>query len=260
MQLEGRVAFVTGGNSGIGRASAVAFAAEGAHVGVFGRRAASNAETVQEITDAGGSAVSIEGDVSNATDVESAIESLVERCGRLDIVFANAGINGVWAPIEDITPDEWDHTHAVNLKGTFMSVKYAIPHMKENGGSVIITSSINGTRQYSLTGATCYSCSKSGQVTFAKHAAVELARYKIRVNVVCPGWIRTNIGENTWGRNLDGIRIPTHRPDGGIPLTGSEPGKPEEVASAVLFLASDAASHVTGTEMWVDGAESLLRT
>jgi NAD(P)-dependent dehydrogenase (short-subunit alcohol dehydrogenase family) len=260
MQLDGRVAFITGANSGIGRASAAAFAAQGAHVGVFGRRAENNAETVREISDAGGSAVSLVGDVSNPEDVEAAVGTLLERWGRLDIVFANAGINGAWAPIEDITPEEWDQTQSINLKGTFLSVKYAIPHMKQNGGSVIITSSINGSRQFSLTGATCYSCSKSGQVTFAKHAAVELARYGIRVNVVCPGWIRTNIGENTWGRNLDGIRIPTHRPDGGIPLTGREPGKPDEVAAAVLFLASDAASHVTGTEMWVDGAESLLRT
>ncbi|MBT3267994.1 SDR family oxidoreductase [Candidatus Poribacteria bacterium] len=260
MQLEGRVAFVTGANSGIGRASAAAFAAEGAHVGVFGRRAEKNAETVQQIADAGGSAVSLVGDVSEAGDIEAAVGELAERWGRLDIVFANAGINGAWAPIEDLTPEEWDQTQGINLKGTFLSVKYAIPHMKANGGSIIITSSINGSRQFSLTGATCYSCSKSGQVTFAKHAAVELARYGIRVNVVCPGWIRTNIGENTWGRDLDSIRIPTHRPDGGIPLTGREAGKPEEVAAAVLFLASDAASHVTGTEMWVDGAESLLRT
>ncbi|GIX06177.1 MAG: 3-ketoacyl-ACP reductase [Candidatus Poribacteria bacterium] len=259
-ELEGRVAFITGANSGIGKATALLFAREGAKVGLVGRRAAKNEETAEEIRQIGGEALVLTADVSQPEQVEAAYRRLIETWGRLDIVFANAGINGVWAPIEEITPEEWDQTQAINAKGTFLTVKYAIPYMKERGGSIVITSSINGTRQFSLAGATAYSCSKAAQVAFAKHAAVELARWKIRVNVICPGWIRTNIPENTWRRNIEKIAIPTIRPEGGIPLTGKKPGEPEQVAEAVLFLASDRASHITGTELWIDGAESLLRT
>jgi NAD(P)-dependent dehydrogenase (short-subunit alcohol dehydrogenase family) len=182
-----------------------------------------------------------------------------ETWGRVDVVFANAGINGVWAPIEELSPEEWDRTLNINLKGTFLTVKYAVPYLKRRGGSVIITASVNGTRIFSNTGATAYSCSKAGQVAFAKMVALELATAKIRVNVICPGAIETDIDENTERRGLDEVRIPVEYPKGAQPLEGGKPGTAEQVAQLVLFLASDASEHITGTEMWIDGGESLLK-
>ncbi|CAA9551035.1 MAG: 3-oxoacyl-[acyl-carrier protein] reductase, partial [uncultured Thermomicrobiales bacterium] len=126
------------------------------------------------------------------------------------------------------------------------------------GGVVVITSSVNGTRIFSNTGATAYSCSKAAQVAFTKMVALELAPHKVRVNVICPGAIETEISENTEQRNTDRVKIPVEFPKGAHPLRG-EPGTAEQVARLVLFLASDAADHITGTEMWIDGAESLLR-
>jgi NAD(P)-dependent dehydrogenase (short-subunit alcohol dehydrogenase family) len=260
MQLKERVALVTGANSGIGEATARLFAQEGAKVGVLARREEKTRKVVEEIVAAGGDAMSLTADVSHAEMVERAVGELVARWGRLDIVVANAGINGVWAPIEELTPDEWDQILDTNLKGTFLTVKYAIPHLKKRGGSVIIVASINGTRQWNNAGASAYSCSKMGQVTFAKHAATELGRSGIRVNVMCPGWIRTNIGENTWPRNRESVRIPVEFPTGRNPLTGKEPGEPKQCAQLALFLASDASSHINGSEIWIDGGESLVTT
>src|SRR6185369_10004059 len=111
-------------------------------------------------------------------------------------------------PLEDLTPEDWDRTLATNLKGTFLTVKYALPYLKRQGGAVIITSSVNGTRVFSNTGATAYSCSKAGQVAFAKMTALELARHKVRVNVICPGAIETNIDQSTDKRNVEHVKIP----------------------------------------------------
>jgi len=259
MQLEGKVALITGGSSGIGKAAALLFAAEGAKVAVLGRTESEVNKTVAEITEAGGRALPVLADVSSPEQMQAAIQKTVDQWDTIDIVFANAGINGVWASLEDITPEEWDTTLDINLKGTFLTVKYALPYLKKQGGSVIINASVNGTRIFSNTGATAYSCSKAAQVAFAKMTAVELARHKIRVNVICPGWIRTEIGDNTYPRNLKEIRHPVQYPEGKIPLTGGEAGTSEQVAQLVLFLASDLSSHITGTEMWIDGAESLVQ-
>ncbi|MDA1192149.1 MAG: SDR family NAD(P)-dependent oxidoreductase [Candidatus Poribacteria bacterium] len=259
VRVDGKVAFVTGANSGIGRAAAVEIAKAGAKVACIARRIDVLKDAVDEIEAAGGEAVAISCDVAEAAQVEAAVKQTVDKWGRLDIVVANAGINGVWAPIEEITADEWDQTQGINLRGTFLTVKYAIPHLKKAGGSIVVVASINGTRQFSLTGTTAYSCSKAGQVVLAKEAAVELAPWGIRVNAVCPGAITTNIGQNTWGRNLDSIRIPVQFPERRIPLTGNESGKAEQVGELILFLSSPNAGHITGTEVWIDGAESLLR-
>ena len=258
-QLDGKVALITGAGSGIGRAAAVLLAGEGARIGGLSRDEGELRQLAEEIERGGGEAIPLIADISRPDDMRQAVQRVVDRWGRLDIVFANAGINGVWAPLEELEPDEWDRTLDINLKGTFLTVKYAVPHLKKQGGSVIITSSVNGTRVFSNTGATAYSCSKAGQVAFAKMVALELAKDKVRVNVICPGAIKTEISENTEQRDLEEVRIPVEYPEGSIPLTQGEPATPEQVAQLVLFLASDASNHISGTEIYIDGAGSLLR-
>jgi NAD(P)-dependent dehydrogenase (short-subunit alcohol dehydrogenase family) len=259
MQLEGRVALITGAGSGLGKAAALRLAQEGAKVGALGRTESQLNETVGEIRRNGGEAMTLVADVAKPEPMQAAIQRIGDEWGRLDIVFANAGINGVWAPLEEITPEEWDQTMAINLKGTFLSVKYALPYLKKRGGSVIVTSSVNGTRMFSNTGATAYSCSKAAQVAFTKMVALELAPQGVRVNVICPGAIVSEIRDNTELRNLKSIRYPIEFPEGQVPLTRGKSGTSEQVADLVLFLASDASSHITGTEMWIDGAQSLLQ-
>ncbi len=258
MQLENRVAFVTGAGSGIGQASAVLLAQEGARVGLLGRRESALAETMEKIKEIGGQSLALAGDVSQPDDVRHAVDKLVSEYGGLDIVFANAGINGLWAPVEEISPEEWDQTININLRGTFLTVKYSVPYLKKHGGSIIIDSSVNGTRMFSNMGFSAYATTKGGQVSFGKMIAAELARYKIRVNIICPGAIVTDIGRNTTTRNFNRIRKRIHYLDGAIPLTGGKPGTAEQVARLVVFLASDASDHITGTEIWIDGGESLI--
>lgn len=259
MKLEGKVALVTGGSSGIGRAAAVAFAREGARVAITARRAERCREAVEEIEGMGGQALALPGDVAHPEHVEQLVAETVERWGRLDVVVPNAGINGVFAPIEDITPEEWSQTQDINVRGTFLTVKYAIPHLRAaGGGSIVVVSSVNGNRIFSNFGFTAYACSKAAQVTFTKMAAVELAQWNIRINVVCPGATKTNIRENTFPRDIDKIRIPREFPQGMIPLQ-QRSASSEEVANAILFLASEEASYVTGTEIYVDGALSLFQ-
>ncbi|HZG85163.1 SDR family NAD(P)-dependent oxidoreductase [Paenibacillus sp.] len=251
-------AFVTGAGSGIGRAAAIRMAQEGARVCLVDLKER-NADAVREtIESLGGEAIVTDTDVSDPGRVEEAMQAAVDEFGRLDVVFANAGINGTMAPIETMTPEQWAHTLTTNLYGTFYAVKYAIPHLKEDGGSIIITSSINGNRKFKNFGGAAYSVSKAGQVAFAKMAALELAQYRIRVNAICPGAIQTNIGENTQQTDeVQSIEIPIKYPKGSQPLA-HRAGRPEQVAELVAFLASAESSHITGTEVYIDGAESLL--
>lgn len=258
MQLAGKVALITGAGSGIGKAAAILLAKEGAKVAALGRSEDELKETIATIQNGGGEAIAAIADISQTQPMQQAVNQIIDKWGRLDIVFANAGINGVWASLEDLDPDEWDKTMNVNLKGTFLTVKYAVPHLKKQGGSVIITSSVNGTRMFSNTGATAYACTKAAQVAFTKMVALELAEHRIRVNVICPGAIETNIDQNTEHRDLDKVREPVEYPEGQIPLTDGKSGTSEQVAQLVLFLASDNSSHISGTEIWIDGAQSLL--
>jgi NAD(P)-dependent dehydrogenase (short-subunit alcohol dehydrogenase family) len=254
--LDGKVAFITGAESGIGRATALRFAREGARVGLAD---IDEENTRAEIERAGGQAAFCKCDVSDPEQVRRAVEGTVERFGRLDVVVANAGINGVWAPIDELTPDEWDKTLDINLKGTFLTLRYTVPHLKRAGkGSIIITSSVNGNRTFSNAGATAYSCSKAGQVAMAKMAALELGKHQIRVNAICPGAINTKIQESTTMRDTDKIGLEIKLPDGS-PAVNDGRGESSDVADVCLFLASEQSRHVSGVEIYIDGGMSLLR-
>jgi NAD(P)-dependent dehydrogenase (short-subunit alcohol dehydrogenase family) len=258
--LSGKVALITGAGSGIGAATARLFAREGARVALLGWPREELEFMAQEIALEGGETLLLPADVTSETEVAFAFEELRRAWGQLDVLFSNAGINGTWAPLEELAAAEWDQTLSVNLRGTFLTTKASLPLLKVRGGSIIITSSVNGTRMFCTAGATAYACSKAGQVAFAKTAAIELARYQIRVNVICPGFIDSHIHEHTTRRGLEGMRHAVDTVEGPIPLTGHRAGKPESVAELVLFLASAKSGHITGTEVYIDGAQSLLQS
>lgn len=259
MELEDKVAVVTGGSSGIGKAAARRLAREGAKVAIVARNKDKLRSAINDIEENGGEAIALSADVGDPLDMEAVYDEVNGEWGRLDIVFANAGVNGVWAPIEELNPKEWNRTMQTNLSGTFYTIKYAVPMLKERGGSVVVTSSVNGTRMFTTGGASAYATSKAGQVALTKMLALELAAQKIRVNVICPGAIDTSIQEHTELKDAEKARPDVEFPHGKIPLTGGEPGSSDQVAELVLFLASERSSHITGTPIWIDGAQSLLQ-
>jgi NAD(P)-dependent dehydrogenase (short-subunit alcohol dehydrogenase family) len=257
--MDGKIVLVTGAGSGIGRATARMLAARGATILALGRVEAELVSICEEIGAAGGQARFAVADVAQFAQMRDAVEVLVGSTGRLDAVVANAGINGVWAPIDDLQPAEWETTLAVNLTGTYHTLHLTVPHLKASGGgSIVIISSMNGTRVFTTPGATAYVATKAAQFAMAQQLAVELARHRIRVNAVCPGQITTSIGDSTVRRNRDKAAIRVEWPDGNIPLTGTTPGEPQDIAEAIAFLISDSAKHITGTPLFVDGAQSLL--
>lgn len=256
--LRDKVALVTGGGSGIGESACYALAKAGAAVAVVDVRDGPAEAVAERIRADGGRALAAVADVGDEGQVSAAVARTVQTLGGLHAVFANAGINGMQCPIEEMTLDEWQATITTNLTGTFLTVKHCIPHLRAGGGgSIVITASINGSRIFGLPGYSCYSTSKAGQVTFAKMAAIELARWGIRVNAILPGAVSTNLGDRTYRRNLEpityGVRMPASFP----PLHG-RPASPDQIAHLVVFLASDDSSYITGAEIVVDAAASLL--
>ncbi|MBN2466650.1 MAG: SDR family oxidoreductase [Deltaproteobacteria bacterium] len=242
--LKGKVAIVTGGSSGIGRATAVAFGREGTKVVILSNQPKEGEETAAEIEAAGGEARFINADVSRSADVRSAIDKTVEIFGKLDIAFNNAGINGELAVIDEYSEEGWDTIIDINLKGVWLSMKYEIPHMLKTGGGVIInTASIGGVVGLPLNIAG-YIASKHGVLGLTKVAALEYATKGIRVNAICPGAIRTPLNQDL----PDEIVAPilSRHPIGRI-------GRPDEVSELVLMLCSDAASFVTGASIMIDG-------
>jgi NAD(P)-dependent dehydrogenase (short-subunit alcohol dehydrogenase family) len=259
MEFAGKVALVTGAGSGIGKATALRLAAGGASIVAISRTLKEVEQTRDEIIAAGGKALALDADVADEAEMRHVIEQTMADYGRLDIVVANAGINGMWAPIDELTPDEWDTTMQVNLRGTYMTLHLSVPHLRKAGGAIIIVSSINGNRTFTTAGATAYSATKAAQVAMAQQLALELGKHGIRVNAVCPGAIDTEISDNTKKRNVESVRVPVQWPEGDIPITGGKPGSSADVADVIAFLASDAARHVTGVPIYIDGGQSLLR-
>jgi len=243
-KLEGKVALVTGGGSGIGRATALAFAREGAKVAIADVNVAGSEETVHLIRERGGEALFVRTDVTEAVEVEALINDVGKTYGRLDCAFNNAGTVGKPSSTAQCTEEDWDWVISVNLKGVFLCLKYEIAHMLQQGhGAIVNAASVAGL--VGVKNNVAYVASKHGVVGLTKASALECAQAGIRINAVCPGFIRTPI------LNLDGA------PEGESRYVSIEPmgrlGRPEEVAEAVVWLCSDAASFVTGHTMSVDG-------
>lgn len=243
-----KVALVTGGGSGMGRAAALAFGREGARVAVADVDAIGGEETVRQIAAVGGDAFFAQTDVSQGAAVESLIARTVKRYGRLDCAFNNAGINEEHGPLADLAGELWDRILAVNLKGIFLCMKYEIPAMLRGGSGAIVNNAsivgLRGSRNHPA-----YVASKHGVVGLTRATARDYAARGIRVNAVCPGAIRTPMYVRMEGSDpaRDG-EIAASLPIGRL-------GQPEDVAAAVLWLCSDAAAFITGHALVVDGGE-----
>ena len=239
-KLDGKVALITGAGSGMGRASAVLFAHEGAKVSVVDLTPAGGKQTVQMIKEAGGEGIFIQADVSKADEVRRMVKITAETYGRIDILFNNAGVLGLQAATSDLSEEDWDHILNVNLKSVFLGMKYTIPIMLNQGGGVIINTS---SRQGLVVtpNSAAYNVSKAGVIQLTKTTAIEYAAKNIRVNCICPGAIQTPMSE-AW--------IPMLQTDF---LLQARVGQPEEIARAALYLASDDSSYVTGHALVVDG-------
>jgi NAD(P)-dependent dehydrogenase (short-subunit alcohol dehydrogenase family) len=264
-----KVALITGAGSGIGAATAELLAQRGFQVGVLTHTAAEARKVVERIERAGGEAVALVADVRDEKGMQVAVKQLVERFGGLDALFANAGINGAAGPLDTLTVEDFDETVGTNFKGTFITLKAAVPELKKRAGAagkarsgggpaVVICSSINGTHTFNDPGTIIYSATKAALIAMAKLLALELAKDTIRVTAICPGSIDTQIDENTEKRSIDRAGHDVRFPKGEIPLTGKQPGRAEQVARLVAFLMSDEADHITGTEVVIDGGQSLV--
>jgi NAD(P)-dependent dehydrogenase (short-subunit alcohol dehydrogenase family) len=246
MELEGKVALVTGGTSGIGRETALLFTKAGAKVVVAGRREPEGKETVDLIRAAGGDGLFVKTDVSQGSEVAALIQKAVERFGSLDIAFNNAGIEGAWVPIIRQSEEDWDRTINVNLKGVWLCLKYEIRQMLKQGGGGAIVNMASVTGLIGSVGAGAYSASKHGVIGLTKTAALENAKSGIRINAVCPGVIETPMSERLFGAPAIHKSVVGLHPVGRL-------GRPVEIAEAVVWMCSDRASFMTGQSLVLDG-------
>jgi NAD(P)-dependent dehydrogenase (short-subunit alcohol dehydrogenase family) len=246
----GKVAFVTGAGSGIGRTTSLAFAQEGASVVVADVSEQGNKATARMIQELGGQALAVRCDVTQSEEVRAALQQAVSAYGRLDIAFNNAGAEQKVNPTAEITEQEWDRIIAINLRGVFVCMKHEIPLMLDQGGGAIVnTSSGAGIRGFG--GGAAYTAAKHGVIGLTKDSAVDYASSNIRVNAVCPGIIDTEMMQRFTGGSAEGRdRVIAQEPIRRM-------GTPEEVAAAVLWLCSDAASFIVGHAMIVDGGQTV---
>ena len=244
--MQNKVALVTGASSGIGRATALVFAREGAKVVVADLNVVGGQETVQLVKAAGGEAVFVEADVAQAASVEAMVQTALDTYGRLDCAHNNAGVEGVLSRTAEQTEQDWEPVIRINLKGVWLCMKYELPHMLQQGSGAIVNTA-SGAGLIGVKRMAAYVASKHGVIGLTKTAALEYAKSGVRVNAVCPGVIQTAMVERVSGR----------RPDVLEKMIAAEPigrsGQPEEIAESVVWLCSDAASFVTGHAMAVDG-------
>ncbi|MEP5765150.1 MAG: glucose 1-dehydrogenase [Halieaceae bacterium] len=250
--MDGKVVIVTGGNSGIGKATALLYAAEGAKTIVTARRREEGEQAVSEILDGGGTAAFIQADVSIAADVKAMVENTVSLYGTVDCLFNNAGISGnAGRPVADLEEEEWDQVIDINLKGVWLGMKYVIPVMLKNGGGSIV----NMSSIYGLVGShlqmPAYTASKHGVIGLTRSAARDYAKDNIRVNAICPAFIHTPMVDAPMDHSSAfGAKLLALHPIGRL-------GTPEEIAEAVLWLSCEKSSFVTGHSLAADGGATL---
>ena len=249
-RFDEKVALVTGGSSGIGEAVARAFAAEGAAVVIAARRAAQGRDAAAAIKGAGGEALFLETDVSEAGQVEAMVRQTIRTYGRLDYACNNAGVQGPMGPLHTLTVDQWDEVVGTNLRGVWLSTKYeSTPMLCQAGGAIVNVASVAGL--VGAAGLAAYTASKFGVVGLTKAAAMDYAEAGLRINAVCPGSVRTPMYDELWGNDpLADRRVSGLHPVGRV-------ATPDEIAGAVLWLCSDAASFVTGHALALDGGISI---
>ncbi|MEA2679887.1 MAG: hypothetical protein QOK03_1609 [Candidatus Binataceae bacterium] len=247
-KLEKKVAVITGAASGIGRATAIRFAGEGAAVVIADLNREGGEAAVRDCKENGGSAVFQLADVSSEEDIKGAVARAVKEFGRLDIFYNNAGLGGAVGPLEKTSAENWDRSFSILLRAVFLGIKHAVPEMrKTGGGSIVSTASIAGIR--GAAGLHAYCAAKAGVISLTRSAAIELAKDKIRVNCICPGLIATPL---TYNRIPGGEQTATQLFAAFQPWPRA--GRPEDIAAMALFLASDDSEFVSGQAMVVDGA------
>jgi NAD(P)-dependent dehydrogenase (short-subunit alcohol dehydrogenase family) len=246
-RFEGKTAFITGAASGIGRATAVAFAAEGARVVVTDRVEAALQETAEYVKESGGEVLVITCDVSKPEEIEAAVAQAVNTFGRIDCAFNNAGVENKATPLHEIELEEWDRILSINLRGTFVCMKHEIAQMVRQGSGVVVNTS-SGAGIRGVAGGASYAASKHAMIGMTKSAALDYAKQNIRVNCVLPGNIATPMMDRFTGGDIQ--KAIDLEPVGRL-------GKPEEIAEAVLWMCSDLGGFVTGASIVVDGGWSL---